>query len=244
MTQEKTVLKIDWATHEAAKYACENWHYSKCMPSNKTVKIGAWENNKFIGVVIFSPGASANLYKAYNITMTEGCELTRVALNKHITPVSKILSIAIKFLKKNNPKLRLIISFADPSQNHYGGIYQATNWIYIGKPKKTSNVEIYLNGKWTHNRSVIEKYGLDTFAKIKKENLFPVRKSSLKHKYLMPLDDEIRKKIMPLSKPYPKKCVSSVEANTSTFQVEMGGASPTDTLQSTKILRSLTTKGT
>ena len=43
-------LKIDWATHKAAKYACENWHYSKCLPSGKTVKLGVWEDNNFIGI--------------------------------------------------------------------------------------------------------------------------------------------------------------------------------------------------
>jgi hypothetical protein len=31
----KPELKIDWASHEAAKYACENWHYSKCLPAGK-----------------------------------------------------------------------------------------------------------------------------------------------------------------------------------------------------------------
>ena len=28
-------LKIDWATHEAAKYACLHWHYSKTIPTGK-----------------------------------------------------------------------------------------------------------------------------------------------------------------------------------------------------------------
>ena len=32
---QKANLKIDWATHEAAKYACTNWHYSKSVPINK-----------------------------------------------------------------------------------------------------------------------------------------------------------------------------------------------------------------
>ena len=27
----KPVLRIDWATHEAARYACEKWHYSRCV---------------------------------------------------------------------------------------------------------------------------------------------------------------------------------------------------------------------
>ncbi|MGV2431812.1 UNVERIFIED_CONTAM: protein Mom, partial [Pseudomonas aeruginosa] len=74
-----------------------------------------------------------NLLKPYGLTQIQGCELTRIALKNHKTPVSKILSIAIKFLKKQNPKLKLIVSFADPEQGHHGGVYQATNWIYSGQ---------------------------------------------------------------------------------------------------------------
>jgi hypothetical protein len=133
----KLEFKIDWASHESAKYACENWHYSKCLPVPPLVKIGVWENKKFIGCVIFSRGASSNLLKPYGLTQVQGCELTRIALNKHVTPVSRIISIAIKFLKKNSPELKLIISFADPNEGHHGGVYQATNWVYSGKSAKS-----------------------------------------------------------------------------------------------------------
>ncbi|WP_449441465.1 Mom family adenine methylcarbamoylation protein [Serratia entomophila] len=49
-----------------------------------------------------------------------------------MSPVSQILAKAIKFLSAVCPGLRLIVSYADKDQNHHGGIYQATNWIYEG----------------------------------------------------------------------------------------------------------------
>jgi len=137
----KSILKIDWATHEAAKYACLNWHYSKTIPVGKLVKIGVWENNKFVGVVIFGRGANKSLGTPYNLLQTECCELVRIALTKHITPVSRIMSIAIKLLKNIHKDLKLIISFADGEQNHHGGIYQANNWVYVGK---TNSADEYL----------------------------------------------------------------------------------------------------
>ena len=79
----KVGLKLDWATHEAAKYACTNWHYSKCMPVGKIVKIGVWEDKKFIGVVLYSYGANNNASKSFGLTQYECCELTRVALTSH-----------------------------------------------------------------------------------------------------------------------------------------------------------------
>lgn len=32
-------LKVDWATHEAAKFSCENFHYSRSLPAGKSVKV-------------------------------------------------------------------------------------------------------------------------------------------------------------------------------------------------------------
>ena len=56
-------LRLDWCSYKAAKHAVMNWHYSKTMPIGKLVKIGVWEDDKFIGVVIFGLGASAPLYQ-------------------------------------------------------------------------------------------------------------------------------------------------------------------------------------
>lgn len=63
----KADLRVDWATYEAAKYACEHWHYSKSLPLPPMVRIGVWENGKYIGVIIFSRGASPNLGKQYGL---------------------------------------------------------------------------------------------------------------------------------------------------------------------------------
>jgi hypothetical protein len=216
----KPILKIDWATHEAAKYAVENWHYSESMPAGKLVKVGAWENGKFIGVVLFGRGANNNIGKPYKLDQTAACELVRIALTKHITPVSKIAAIAMRFLKANSPGLRLIISYADPLQGHHGGIYQSGNWIYCGR--SSPQPAVMYQGKVMHKRTAQEKFG----------SIEGMKKSPVtsKHKYLMPLDNEMRKQILPLAKPYPKRA-SSETSDTSGVQPEKGGATPTDALQ-------------
>ena len=202
----KTDLKIDWATHEAAKYACEKWHYSQSVPVPPIVKVGVWENEIFIGVVLFSRGASGNLLKPYGLEQTEGCELTRVALSKHKSQVSRIVSIAIKFLQKKTPSLRLIVSFADPQQGHSGGIYQAMNWLYVGDTAKGR--EFWSNGKKWHSRQVSEKgwnIQQGNVRKTIKPSECDVVITPGKHRYLMPLDSDMRKQIEPLAKPYPKR---------------------------------------
>lgn len=210
----KADLRIDWATHEAAKYACENWHYSKSVPVPPLVKIGAWEDNKYIGTVIFSRGASSNLMKPYNLNQDEGCELTRIALNNHKTPVSRIVRFAMQFLKRNSPELRLIVSFADPQYGHHGGIYQAGNWLYVGDT--SSGVEYWKDGKRLHSRQVAEK-GWNIQQGVKRKTVKPseckIVKTPGKHRYLMPLDDEMRKRILPLAKSYPKRAKQAMASS-------------------------------
>jgi hypothetical protein len=149
----QTKLKIDWATHEAAKYAVMHWHYSKAMPAGKNVYCGCWENGKFIGVVIFGMGSGNSTNgRAYGLKEShEIAELVRIALSNHETPVSRIVKITIQFIRRQSPGLRMIISMADPVHGHVGGIYQAGNWIYTGTTKP--DVQYYRDGKWMHHRT-------------------------------------------------------------------------------------------
>ena len=213
-------LKIDWATHEAAKYACENFHYSESIPVGKLVKVGAWENDKFIGVVIFGRGSNHNIGKPYNLEQIECIELVRIALTKHVSTVSKIMMLAIRFLKKQSKGIKLIVSYADPEQGHHGGVYQATNWIYVGV--SGSSEKCLYKGKWVHKRTVDSMYG--------NHKGFTTKKVCGKYTYLMPLDNDMKQKLTKLSRPYPKR-VSSIDSDAVSFQETEGSASLTDTLQ-------------
>jgi hypothetical protein len=126
-----TNLKLDWCNISAARFAVKHWHYSERLPDPKSVKIGIWEDEAFKGCLIFSLGvASRNLSKTLGLATTQICELTRVAMTRHTTTVSRIIRIALAMLKRQCPGLKLIISYADPNHKHHGGIYQAGNWIY------------------------------------------------------------------------------------------------------------------
>src|SRR5699024_7572891 len=134
------------------------------------------------------------------------CELTRVALNSHDHFVSEILAQAIHFLKKNSPNLKLIVSYADSEQEHKGGIYQATNWLYLGKTK--GSIEFIINGKRVHSKTINSKYGrgsqnvqwLRNHVDPKAEKYH----TQGKHKYVFPLNKKARKKLLPFNKKYPE----------------------------------------
>jgi hypothetical protein len=225
----KADLRIDWATHEAAKYACENWHYSGCLPAGKMVKVGVWENKKFIGVVLFSCGASPPLFvwaeRTLGLSKTGVCELTRIALASHVTPVSKIMKIALLFLRKSNPGLRAVVSFADLDEGHHGGIYQAGGWIYTGVSNAGGRQGYMIKGRKVHCRSVGALAGSNSLAGARKldPNATEVRTLG-KHKYLMPLDAEMRERILPLAKPYPKRAKQAMTDHQSAQR--QGGTDP------------------
>lgn len=220
----KCDLRVDWATHEAAKYACEHWHYSRCLPPSKTAKLGVWEEKQFIGVIVYGVGATSALCKPYGLQPDQGCELVRIALTKHKTPVSRLIAISLKIIRATFRGLRLIVSFADPEQGHYGGIYQASGWLFCGDTTRSD--EYFYKGKRWQGRAFRHKHkGMENHPSVRKI------KGSSKHRYLMPLDNEMRKKILPLSRPYPKRAGSDTK-DTPGFHPGEGGSTPTPALHS------------
>ena len=223
-------LKLDWCSHAAAMYAVTTWHYSRSLPTPPLLKIGVWEHGQFIGAVLFGRGANNNMYKPYGVGVTEACELVRIALTSHHAPVSRIGAIALKLLRASNPKLRLVVSYADPGHDHHGGIYQAMNWIYTGQTAPDAQY-IDATGRAWHSRQVSStgikrQYGTprsvprhDACTKIPLEG---------KHRYLYPLDAAMRAQIAPLAQPYPR--AARIDSDAPGLQPGEGGATPTAAL--------------
>jgi hypothetical protein len=185
---------------------------------------------------LFARGASPHLLTAYGLTNTEGCELVRVALTEHRALVTRIVAIAIRLLKRTNPGLRLIVSFADPVHGHVGGIYQAGGWIYTGT---SSSAKAYRDksGRLWHQRMVTASGCTKVFGR-RKQVLSPDQCEIVmlpgKHRYLYPLDAAMWAKITPLGRPYPKKlCVASDTGDTPAVQAGERKSTPTATLHTT-----------
>lgn len=190
---------VDWCSYKAALFACQNWHYSGKIPMGKLAKLGIWEDEDFIGCVIFGPSVTTTLGTAYGLLWHQCCELARVALKVHGNPVTRIVSISIRVLKQCNPRLRLIVSYADPFVGHLGVIYQAGNWIYVGETG--GGCQYFFRGSWRNDRP-LSTYFRDNPGERKRlvKRLIPG-----KHKYLYPLDKAMRRQIEPLRQPYPKR---------------------------------------
>lgn len=235
-SSQKPELRLAYVDYAAAKYAVEHWHYSRSMPDPKMVKIGVWEDQQYIGVVLFSRGVSStNLSKSLGITSTEICELSRVALRTHQASVTKIISVALLLLKRCNPALRIVVSYADENQGHLGVIYQAGNWLFTGQ---TAASPFYRDaqGKKIHSRScsasgVSKQFG--AMKRVLRRQCLTKVQQKRKWRYMMPLDKAMRTQLqaMGVVKPYPKR-VTSDTIDTAADQAEKGGETPTVTLHS------------
>jgi hypothetical protein len=215
-------MKLVKASYKAIKYACLNFHYSKTVPAS-SISYSVFNNEKeWCGVISFCYPSGVMSGKQFNLVQGQFIELNRMALNGKQESTSKCLSIAIKLFKKQNPTVKLLISYADKGQKHYGVIYQATNWIYVGE-NESSGKDYFYKGKWRHDRT-LNNYSKQSLSKLK------TRKRSGKRKYLYILDKNLLNLCASLSKPYPKKAVEVHKLNILQSSEKAGGANPTQPL--------------
>jgi len=172
------------ASKKAVKYACLKFHYAKVVPVVRIAYSVFNDKNEWCGVITFGGGAGANMGMPYKLNQGQYLELTRMALNGKQESTSKAMAIAIRLIKKNCPSVQLLISYADKGQNHYGTIYQATNWLFVDD-SKSSGEEVFYKGKWVHNRmsSTIPK---ELYKKL------PKRKKPGKRKYIYPISRNMK----------------------------------------------------
>jgi len=206
------MITLKRATREAIQYACMRFHYAKAVPSSPYAYNVYNAALEWCGCVIFGPGASPNLGVSVGLKQGEYLELVRVALNGKQPCTSEVVSACLRQLHKDAPEIKIVISFADKDQNHFGTIYQATNWIYLGDFGVKKAQSYIIKGKKYHNKTIHDK-GLSK-ADLLKIDPNMVEVSSLgKRKYIYVFDKKLRREWQKQAKPYPKKiCGSSSTA--------------------------------
>lgn len=208
------MITIKKASNKAITYACKYYHYAGHSPAGNVLGYSVFNDDVFCGVVTFGSGANNNIGTAYGLKQGEVCELTRVALNGKQPTTSQVVAMCLKRLKRDAPLIRLVVSYADADQKHYGTIYQATNWLYVGTNLRNVKDGSYIiHGERVHGRRISNyvraKGGLRGLTRLQFVQRYYDRNATEyvthgKRKYLMPLDKRLRKQLQPLVKPYPK----------------------------------------
>lgn len=212
MYQWVNTMRISKATTEGTRYACLNFHYAKAVPVCQYV-YNIWnDDDEWCGVIIYGGGANRYIATPYDKWQGQVIELERVALNgkQGHGKTSTAVSMTLKALKKEAPWVDLIVSYADMDQQHMGVLYQATNWIYTGLTNANQRGAFIINGKKTHPKTVYSRGWKESVLWLK-EHVDPNAEEFItkgKHKYLYPMNKQMRKRIQILSVSYPKKEVN------------------------------------
>lgn len=200
------MIELRKATPKAVKYACLHFHYSKSVPS-VSYGYNVYQDGEWCGVILFGVGATPNIASPFGMVQGEVLELVRVALNGKQNATSECVAAALHRLHADAPQIKMVVSFADEDQNHTGIIYQATNWIYLGRYGQGDRAAFIINGKKTHPRTIGHAGGVQSLKWVR-ENFDPNATefhTKGKEKYIFVFNKRLRKKWLQQAKPYPKK---------------------------------------
>lgn len=142
----------------------ENYHYSKRMAANVQM-VMTWhapgglfgDLGDAIAAAVFSiPGTR------WSEPVLELTRLVRAPTAK--IQLSRLLSMSSSALARAGHEL--VVSFADRTQGHHGGIYQAASWNYDGCRDKRMD-GLLIDGKFYPGRSCNSRWGTRSPTKLK-----------------------------------------------------------------------------
>ena len=226
---DTTKLSIRPVTKNRAKRMVINHHYSKLW-TKCSVALGLFHQTgnehaffdepeeKMVGVIVYGDpiGRLTGQSISDEIERTEVLELTRLFIHDGYGSniESWFISQSFKWLRRFEPNIKALISYASPVEGHSGTIYQATNWIYQGNNNRWNDGWLFKfkpDGRWKHGRTIFPYYNSNDPKEIQKKVTEPfwIRKEQQKHRYVYILAGKRDKKnILNTLKhetlPYPK----------------------------------------
>ena len=139
-------------------------------------------------------------------------ELSRLVRAETPVPLSSLISKCCEALKKRGENL--VVSFADKTQGHHGGVYQSASWLYGGCRNRSID-GITLNGVFIPGRTCNEKWGTRSPEKLRAMGIDArPHYDEGKHIYFKPLNVSGKtkaKRLGLINQPYPKSADSPLD---------------------------------
>lgn len=141
-------------------------HYSHRFP----------ENLRFVGTLHKSGGLFGNLGTAVAACVfvtpptrwaEPVLELSRLVRHDEFpVPLTRLISLSCLYVNRKKV-CNLVVSFADWTQGHHGGVYQAASWNYNGQ-RDSQNDGLIIDGVFWPGRSCGQRWGTRSTDKIRK----------------------------------------------------------------------------
>ena len=162
------MLNIHVGRIDEANQLVKAFHYSK-RPPGMTQTVTTWhEPGGLFGD--YGPAVAACYFSIpptrWSIPVWELSRLVRTPECE--APLTGLISTAINVTKARSPGL--FVSFADPTEGHHGGVYQAASWNYAGKREPTMDGVIF-EGRFIPGRSCNAKWGTRSPEKLAKAGI-------------------------------------------------------------------------
>ena len=131
---------IDQINSSKAYQFTTAYHYSGVGFKKAKINLGVFRKTDDVLVGVLQWGCSAqsgiklDRYVKEPIQTNEYLELNRFCMadSEGKNAESQGISLGIKWIKKNRPDIKLLVSYAGRKEGNYGYIYQATGWEYLG----------------------------------------------------------------------------------------------------------------
>lgn len=226
----------------------QSLHYSGKVVNNSQVHLGVFMDGKCGGAMQFGPSLDKRKIQGL-VTGTlwnEFIELNRMAFADWLprNGESRCIGYAMRWLRKNYPWLKWVISFADGTQCGDGTIYRASGFVLTGIVKnmsvwKTQNGDVVSKVTFTKGAHIL-KNGKAGYAVLREIGARPLVGYQLRYIYF--LDPSAREFLTVPVLPFSEidrlgagmyrgeKRVVSDTSDTPGDQPGEGGATPTTTL--------------
>jgi hypothetical protein len=135
----------------------EAFHYSGRVPANLQC-VGTWHaDGGLFGDQ--GPAIAACLFSIPPTRWSENVlELSRLVRHPDaIVPLTGLIAATVRFLA-GQKTADLLVSFADATHGHHGGIYQAASWTYAGQRERRQD-GLMIDGVFTPGRSCNSRWG-------------------------------------------------------------------------------------
>lgn len=137
---------------EDADELVRKFHYSGYIPSNIQICVTLVRDDKAIASVFYSIPSTR-----WSENVLELCRLVRDNTVSPKPVLTSLISSSIKEIRRTT-KFDLLVSFADSTHGHHGGIYQASSWNYHTL-RKPSHDGFLIEGNFVPRRTCNHKWG-------------------------------------------------------------------------------------
>lgn len=200
--------------YETATNMVKEYHYAHRVP-HVVISIGMYVDDVLAGCATCGVPPNNQAISSICGNGYMGLEFNRLFVHDWVgrNAESWFVGQLFGWIRRDWKQYEILVSYSDPNVGHHGGIYQATNWLYLGQgcPESGSpDSDMILNGKVASRKNVYNRYGTTSIPKLQQMGLDAETIRTIpKHRYVHFIGSRRRiKELMAALRwkplPYPK----------------------------------------